>query len=235
VDLSRVVQVMGAAITDADPAALPRRLCRALDEVLGGSGTLLVLMAHRSHHRVLGASAPHTARLGELEFSLGEGPGLDAVARCAPVLVGDLSGGDGDRWPALAVSLAEAGLPVRAVYAFPLHLSGVSFGVLEVHRDRPGGLDEAEAANGRIAADLAALALARSFEASGEPLGTPSWMDDPHADGVEVDQAVGMVMAQLRASADVALSTLRARAFADGRTVGDLARDVLGRRVSFKP
>jgi hypothetical protein len=107
--------------------------------------------------------------------------------------------------------------------------------VLEVCRHRPGELDGIESANGKIAADLASVALARSFEVSGSPLGVAPWLDEPGVDGVEVDQAVGMVMAQLRAPADVALSTLRARAFAEGRTVGDLARDVLKRRVSFKP
>ncbi|WP_042364704.1 GAF and ANTAR domain-containing protein [Streptacidiphilus neutrinimicus] len=234
-DLTRVVQIMGNAIAEEDADALPGRLCLALDEVLEGDGTVLVLMAHLSHHRVLAASDKHTARLGELEFSLGEGPGLDAVARSAAVLAGDLTGGDGDRWPALAVTLAGSGLPVRAVFAFPLQLSGVSFGVLEVSRHRPGELDERESANGRIAADLASVALARSFEAAGQPLGAPTWPEESGVDGVEVDQAVGMVMAQLRAPADVALSTLRARAFAEGRTVGELALDVLGRRVSFKP
>ena len=142
---------MGAAIAEPESEALPRRLCLALDQVLEARGSVLVLMAHLSHHRVLAASDTHTARLGELEFSLGEGPGLDAVARCTPVRVGDLAGDDGDRWPALAVTVADVGLPVRAVFAFPLQLSGVSFGVLEVHRDRPGDLDETDAANGRIA------------------------------------------------------------------------------------
>ncbi|WP_157597176.1 GAF and ANTAR domain-containing protein [Streptacidiphilus rugosus] len=228
---------MGTAIAGEDGAALPRRLCSALDEVLEGRGTVLVLMAHLSHHRVLAASDPDTERLGGLEFSLGEGPGLDAVARCVPVMAGDLTGPDVDRWPALAVTVADAGLPVRAVFAFPLHLSGVSFGVLEVCRDRPGELDETETAHGRIAADLASVALARSFETmcSGSPLAAPAWLDEPGVDGVEIDQAVGMVMAQLRATADVALSTLRARAFAEGRTVGELARDVLSRRVGFRP
>jgi hypothetical protein len=235
VDLTRVVQIMGTAIAGDDAEALPKRLCLALDQVLEGSGTVLVLMAHLSHHRVLAASDKHTARLGELEFSLGEGPGLDAVARRVPVLAGDLTGNDGSRWPALAVTVAGSGLPVRAVFAFPLQLSGVSFGVLEVCRHRPGELDGIESANGKIAADLASVALARSFEVSGSPLGVAPWLDEPGVDGVEVDQAVGMVMAQLRAPADVALSTLRARAFAEGRTVGDLARDVLKRRVSFKP
>lgn len=228
-----MVQIMGAAIAESGSEALPRRLCLALDQVLEARGSVMVLMAHLSHHRLLAASDDHTARLGELEFSLGEGPGLDAVARCVPVLVDDLAGGDGQRWPALAATVADAGLPIRAVFAFPLHLNGISFGVVEVHRDHPGGLDERAATNGRIAAELASVALSRSFEGPGSPL-APNWLDGA-VDGVEVDQAVGMVMAQLRAPADVALSTLRARAFAEGRTVGELARDVLKRLVSFRP
>jgi AmiR/NasT family two-component response regulator len=54
-------------------------------------------------------------------------------------------------------------------------------------------------------------------------------------DEVEVEQAIGMVMAQLRSPAEAALSMLRARAFAEGRLLGEVARDVLRRKISFAP
>lgn len=231
-ELSRVVQIMGAAIAeDKDRTGIPVRLCHAFAEALEGRGAVLALSADLAQHRILAASDSRTAELGKLEFTLGEGPGLDAVARCRPVLVGDLAGREGDRWPVLAASIADRKLFVRAVFAFPLQVSGVSFGVLELYRDRPGSLDETDAATARIAADLAAVALVRSFASPG----VPAWMEDPHLDGVEIDQAVGMVMAQLRAPAEVALSTLRARAFSEGRALGELAQDVVRRRVVFGP
>lgn len=43
-----------------------------------------------------------------------------------------------------------------------------------------------------------------------------------------------MIMIQLDADAEQALAALRARAFAEGRTATDVARDVLARRVDFK-
>ncbi len=49
----------------------------------------------------------------------------------------------------------------------------------------------------------------------------------------EVHQATGMVAAQLDVSDGEALTRLRGRAFADGRTVSELASDVVARRVRF--
>jgi hypothetical protein len=51
----------------------------------------------------------------------------------------------------------------------------------------------------------------------------------------EVHQASGMVAAQLRIDVDDALVVLRAHAFAHGRSVRDVAGDVVERRLDFRP
>jgi hypothetical protein len=234
VELSHVVQIMGDAIAEADPAVLPRRLCAAFSQALEGRGAALALMADPTHHHTLAGSDPDAAALGELEFTLGEGPGLEAVARGQAVLVGDLTGPEAVRWPVWSATVAERGLPARAVFAFPLRVGGTGFGLVELYRDRPGVLDEIGAGAARLAADLTALALARSFEEPEGGLGGPVWAADPDVDGVQVDQAIGMVMAQLRVPADTALSALRARAFAEGRPLSAVARDVLARTILFE-
>jgi hypothetical protein len=49
----------------------------------------------------------------------------------------------------------------------------------------------------------------------------------------EIHQATGMVVAQLGVSAADALARLRAHAFAEQRLLGDVARDVVARRLCF--
>jgi AmiR/NasT family two-component response regulator len=48
-----------------------------------------------------------------------------------------------------------------------------------------------------------------------------------------VHQATGMVAEQLRMATRDALALLRARAFAEGRRLSELAADVVARRVRF--
>ncbi len=48
-----------------------------------------------------------------------------------------------------------------------------------------------------------------------------------------VDQATGMVSAQLRVQPHDALAVLRAHAFGRGSTLEDVAEDVVARRLSF--
>ncbi|MGW0212651.1 ANTAR domain-containing protein [Streptomyces sp. NPDC003233] len=61
-----------------------------------------------------------------------------------------------------------------------------------------------------------------------------SWVAASEADHTEVYQAVGMVMVQLDLDPEQALDRLRARAYAEGRTVSQLAREVLARRLRFR-
>jgi hypothetical protein len=61
------------------------------------------------------------------------------------------------------------------------------------------------------------------------------WQDDPTAHQAQVHQATGMILAQLGISAEAAFARLRAYAFAHDRRLGDVARDVVGRRLRFEP
>ena len=80
-------------------------------------------------------------QLGELQFSLGEGPSVDAVNLDGPVLVGDLEGDEAaNRWPGFGRGAAALG--VRAAFAFPLRVDGVVFAVLEMYNSEAGVVTE---------------------------------------------------------------------------------------------
>ena len=119
---------------------------------------------------------------------------------------------------------------VRAVFAYPLNIGAIRIGVLVLYRNRPGGLEIEEAARALVLADVTSqIVLAVQAGAppdrvhellSGEP---PHW--------AEVHQATGMVSAQLGVPMDEAFVRLRAHAFADRRSLRDVARDVVARRL----
>ena len=59
-------------------------------------------------------------------------------------------------------------------------------------------------------------------------------MDDLLGAGFVLYQAQGMVMVQLGVSLGEAMSRLRAHAFAENRPLGDVAADVVARRLALQ-
>lgn len=128
------------AAVAADPAAEESTLlvlCRLCVVGLSVTGAALVLRSSAGVDRVV-AATDGTAAVEDLQFDLGEGPGVDA-ARDGPVLTPDLTV-VGDRWPVFAPAAAGAG--VAAVFAFPLRVDGVTIGVLDLYRATPGGMTD---------------------------------------------------------------------------------------------
>jgi hypothetical protein len=172
-----------------------------------------------------------------LEFTLGQGPSRDAVIARVPVLVPDIDLPDQTaRWPAFAYGVT--GFPVRAVFAFPLHIGAISVGVLTAHRAAPGSLTDAQLADALTLADAVTVLLVH--QAYGEPDALayqrpgsePGWAQ-PTAYHAQVHQATGMISIQLGVSLAEALVRLRAHAYAEGRFINDVAADVLARRLHF--
>jgi hypothetical protein len=173
-----------------------------------------------------------SARIEDLQLTLGEGACVDAVQAGTPVLVGDLDEpGDivTERWPAFMEGAAQAG--VRAVFAFPLRIGAITVGVLDLYRDRPGDLTAGQLTMALMAADAAAIALL--YLGSRSNGGFADDMDGHVTYQMQVHQATGMVKVQLGVTIEEAFLMLRAHAFAAGRPVAEVARDVVERRLRF--
>lgn len=185
------------------------------------------------HRTLLASSDEVSASLDELHFTLGEGPAVDAVSRGHPVLVGDLADpATAGRWPAFSGAAIEAG--VRAVFALPLQIGAVCLGVLVAYRVEPGRLSAEDLAQALRLADGAADALLDLAVPASGPDQPDGDGDGAHNDnhrtysfGAEVHQASGMLMVQLGVSIEIALARLRAYAFAQGRPVSEIAREVV--------
>ncbi|MFE9771300.1 GAF and ANTAR domain-containing protein [Streptomyces sp. NPDC005931] len=228
----RAADVIAAGVRGAEPAEVPGRLCSVAVELLPVDGASVSLSGDGIPVQ-LGASSPHAAHLAQLQATLGDGPCRRALETGAPVLARDLTTGhDAHRWPVFAEQALAVG--VRAVYAVPLGSDTVCVGTLDLYRGTPGGLTDGQLRVARLVAGVmtvALMALPRGEE-SGLPGGEP-WLSGLAADHDRIYQAVGMIMAQLGVDADEALARLRGDAFAHGRTVLDVARDVVAHRRRF--
>ena len=187
-------------------------------------------MAEDGVRGVAAVSEPACEPLEELQFTLGEGPCLDAFASRRPVLVPDLSYRAMKRWPGYAPALH--GLGVRAVFTFPLQIGAARIGALDVFRAEPGFLTYGEFRDALAFADVAVTTLLDG-QAQAPPGAAADGLDEVMEQRAELFQAQGMVAVQLGISLADAMARLRAYAYAEDKALGEVARDVLARRLSF--
>jgi hypothetical protein len=171
------------------------------------------------------ASNPTSARLEDLQLTVGEGPCVDAFASGGPILVSDLAA-DVARWPAFGSAAVELG--AAAVFSFPLQVGVVRLGSLDLYRDEPGELSGPAFTTALILADLATLTVIEQID--GHTIDDVTWLADSHT---EIHQAVGMVRIQLGVSSDTALLRLRGYAFTHGLALAEVARRVVSRTLLF--
>jgi hypothetical protein len=240
----RVADVIAVELRGAGPQDVPQRLCDAVLKLLPVSGASVSLVGD-GMPVPLGASGGRAAYVMEMQVSLGDGPCLEAAETGSLVVAPDLtSDRDAVRWPVYAQQAAAAG--VRSVYALPLGDRAVCVGTLDLYRDVPGELARDEVRTARMVADVVTAALValpragRSGEGGADGSegvdgvdGAGFWLSPLATDHGEVYRAVGMVMAQLGVAADEALARLRGQAFAKGRSVLELAHEVVAQRTRF--
>ena len=209
-------------------------LCAPFLAVLPVGGAALSVLAGSAGQSTVCSSDDTAARLDEMQFDLGEGPCWDAMTSRAPVLAPDLAVDGAGAWPMFtdAVLNDAVSAGVRAIYAFPLFVGSLDLGAVDLYSSSITPLETDQVTDATQLASLAAWQVLRRILAD-----QPG--DDPDTPGSnnrrEVHQATGMVLAQLNISADDAALLLRAHAFSSGRTVAEVANDVVERRLTFTP
>jgi hypothetical protein len=219
----RMLALLAAEGPDID------RLCTAcVARFPGMAGASVAVMSSLSTRHLMYATRGIGEILEDLQFTLGEGPYMDAYTDGAPVLVPDLNESQYVlRWPMFAPAGVAAG--AQAVFAFPLQVGAIRIGVLDLYRTKPGALTEAEVTEASLFADAVTLLLLvddhndRSTNRSSPALDHRS----------VVHQATGMVAVQLAVSIADALVLLRTYAYAHDRLVDGVARDVVARILRF--
>jgi GAF domain len=202
-------------------------VCRAATRLLRMSGSSVVLMGEDTFPSVASAYGV-SVTVQDLEFTLGEGPAIDAFAQGKPILVGDISL-FGSRWPQFSRAISEAG--IHSMYALPLQLGAIKLGVLVLYRDEPGLLEGEDLSAALLVADLVTnQVLDMQAGALSESLAWGLEVDDYRA---VVHQATGMISAQLDCPMGEALVRLRGRAFSREQPIDLVAAEVVTGDVRF--
>jgi GAF domain-containing protein len=176
-------------------------------------------------------SSDSVAKLtADLQFALGEGPGVDAHSQGLVVAEPDLHEPVQSRWAAFAPAAVAGG--ACAVFAFPVRIGAARLGALCLYRDHHGPLTDDQYQDASVMASVAARAIlsmqadAPSDAVSAEVLAEGDFHFNVH-------QAAGMISVQLAISVSQALVVLRAHAFRVDRLLADVAADVVNRTKRF--
>jgi GAF domain-containing protein len=223
----------------AQPAGpLASRLCAGAAQRLDCPGVGIAIAA--LDDLLQSAVATDAGLVGErLQEVLGEGPCLDAHQDGVPVLAPDLA--DERRWPVFGPSAVGEG--ILAAFSFPLRSGVIRLGTLNLYRPAVGGLDDDQHEDALVFCGLAVAVLTSPSDwlATDTPPGSSSlgllW-PAPGSPTAQFHQATGMVAAQLEPTmADVtmadAVAVLRAHAFTSGRTLDEVASQVLDGSLRF--
>ena len=194
------------------------------------SGAGIMLMSGDVARGSLCSTDKVSALIEELQFSLGEGPCVDAYHGDRPVLEGDLATAGASRWPAFAGPVLAAG--ARAVFGFPLRQGQVRLGALNLYRDSPGPLSDEQHADALVLAEIVTHAVLL-LQADAPPGQLAVELEKGAVLQYVVHQASGMVAAQLGISVAQALIRLRAYAFGNDRLLHDVVQDVVARTLIF--
>ena len=208
------------------------RLCEVCADVAGMSGAGIMLMAGDQHQGSVCCSNAASTLIEELQFTLGEGPCVDACHQGAPVLEADLVDPVTLRWLAFTPPVVEAG--ARAVFGFPLEVGSVRLGALNLYRDRPGPLSDEQHADALVLAGVAGRAVL-AMQAQAPRGSLAAELEEGANFRFVVHQASGMVAVQLGVSVGEALLRLRAYAFGNDRLLAEVAEEVVARQLRFDP
>jgi hypothetical protein len=214
----------------AGPELLPVRLARACARVLPVDDAGLSLLDAAQQRVPLGASSAAADVAERLQFTVGDGPCMTAHDTHQPVFA--VEDELRRRWPVYADLLVGA-TPYRAVVGLPLQPALTGSGAIDlyfVHSADVLELDvfEALAVGELISSALSDAAVWSTWSATDGP----QWLHGPAPQRrAAVWEAIGKVGVDLEVGAPAALALLRSSAYGSGRSVDEIAADLLSGRL----
>jgi hypothetical protein len=217
-----------AELSDGEAIWPAARLCSVGPQITGMKGAGVMLMSDDLPRGSLCSSDEVSQLIEELQYTLGEGPCVDAYQRDTIVSEPDLADPQTRRWFAFTPPVLQAG--ARAVFGFPLRVGTVRLGALDLYRDRPGELSPDQHADALVLAEVTARWVLDAQ--AGAPSGVVAEQLEAGADfHFAVHNAAGIVSVQEGISVTDALIRLRAFAYSHDRLLDDVAQDVIARRL----
>lgn len=212
------------------PELLPVRLARATARMLRVDGAGISLTDVSGRRVPLGASSEESSSAERFQFTTGEGPCTTAQETGEPIFAveEDLQ----RRWPVFA-DLLLGETPFRAVVALPLPPTLAGNGAMDLFFVRPDEVTELDVFEAMAVGELVTSALSdAAVWSQWSAAEGPDWLHGPQPHRrAAVWAAMGRLCVDLDLTVPAALDLMRAHAYGSGRSVDDVAADLLADRL----
>jgi GAF domain-containing protein len=195
----------------------------AVPAMAGVAGAGVTLLDEAGGFTTTSASDEATRSADALQYQLGEGPCLTALAEGAPVCVADVT--SDDRWPRWCAAVAESGF--RAVLSVPLLTGGECEGAIKVYGREPDAFGTAEQTVLAKFAEQAAILVANARARDRADRFSEQFRSTLRERDV-LNLAKGLLMEREGVDEDTAFAVLLAKARAHGQSPAATAAELLG-------
>jgi GAF domain-containing protein len=222
-ELSSALARMAGLVLSRETVDTALRLVTALAKttISAAVGAGVTIVDERGK-RSRAASDDVVEQADALQYELDEGPCLDAWRSRALKRVDDTT--TDTRWPRWSGAVVQ--LNVRSVLSTPLMVGEESIGALKVYSDQPAGFDDRDEQAMRLFAQQAAILLANT-QSLQEARRISRSLTDALGTRDAILKATGVLLARGATDDQAAFVTLTDTAVRSGRTVAEVARELL--------
>jgi GAF domain-containing protein len=189
-----------------------------------GTDGAAVTLVDEHGTRTVGATSELAARADALQYELDEGPCLTAWRTGELVRIDDTTGDR--RWPEWDEAAARMG--IRSALSAPLLADGVSIGAIKLYGLQPGRFDQHDERVMVLFARQAAILLTATRNQAGARA-LSRRLTDALTDRDLISQAIGVLLVRGALDRDGAFARLAAAAERSGRSVREVAGELLVR------
>ena len=207
-------------VRNDSPMTARRIVESALDVVPEAGHASLTVRRRGDRWASIGSTSDLASRADEAQYSLREGPCVDAVDHADFFRSGDV--GRDERWPTWGPAAASLGL--RSLLSVQLFADGAPIGALNLYAEEAGRFADRDTVDlATLYATHAALALATADQVSG----LETAMTSRHTIGM----AQGIFMERYSLTADQAFALLQRMSSTSNVKLRDVAAEVVGKRA----
>lgn len=200
----QLAPLAGVVLGHEDLRSALGEIAQLAGRLVPGTDGVSIMTVHDGAPTAVAFDGAWARELDELQFEEREGPCLDATRTGGTFRVQDLE--QESRWPAYVARALPHG--ARSVVSVPLQSDGRLFGAMNLYARTPDAFDGEGVALAQVIAGHAGLAsqVAAAFFRHKE---LAEQMREAMAGRAVIEQAKGVLMAQLKISADAAFDLLR--------------------------
>lgn len=184
------------------------QVARITAQAIRGADGAGVTLLDKHHDTMIVASAPFVREIDTIQYRLGQGPCISAIADDRALRSGSLA--RDTRWPKFASRVGNLGVSrAQSVLSLPLRLPGRVIGSLNVYARLEDVFSENSLRRGEDFAAAAAVALG-NLQALDQARRYVNQLEEALHSRATIDQAIGVIRSRTGGTADEAMTSLRA-------------------------